>query len=152
MQILWNQCIMRGEGWIHQMLLANWREPATSALFSWNRELPSNRFVRRGVLLLLILNDVINLKISKSPGYIVQWLSYKLFSCEKSTLHFPWSDGGLAVLHAPRNFPDFLFSVVTLMPGTCFHAKFCVPSVRGASGILCRRERRAVCLNRYSFQ
>ena len=34
-------------------------------------ELPSNRFVRRGVLLLLILNAVINYKITKSPDYIV---------------------------------------------------------------------------------
>ena len=63
-----SKCIMRGGGtWLNPSKVVG-KLTGTSnicSLFMDHMELPSNRFVRRGVLLLLILIDVINLKISR---------------------------------------------------------------------------------------
>ena len=70
-----------------------------------------------------ILNDLINLKIPKSPDCstsMIVIIQINLFSSEKSMLPYPGiqtylhsprvfassSDGGLADLHAPGNFSD----------------------------------------------
>ena len=49
----------------------DWNQEHPLSFYGTCMELPSNRFVRRGAPLLLILNKIINLKRSKSPDYIV---------------------------------------------------------------------------------